>query len=441
MFNTLSDRLTTTINKLRGLGRLTEGNIQSTLKDIRNALLEADVALSVFDDFINRVRKKALGQEIIGNVRPGDALIKVVQDELIHILGDKQIEINLNVKPPVVIFIVGLQGSGKTTTVIKLAQWLQEIKKKSVMVTSADIYRPAAITQLKILAGQVNAHFFPSETNQKPTDIVKRALTHATKQFIDILIIDTAGLLHVDSKLIEEMQAMSGIINPTELLLVVDSMMGQDAANVAKSFNEALPLTGVVLTKTDGDTRGGAALSMRMITQKPIKFVGVGEKIEALEPFHPNRMASRILGMGDIVSLVEEAQRKVDQNHAKKIAKKLKKGKSFNFNDFLTQLHQMKKMGGVQSLLRKLPGMWQLPEGVVAFIDDKLLIKMQAIIQSMTSKERYFPTLINGSRKRRISIGSGATVQDVNKLLKQFTQMQKAMKRVKSEMKYMKGKR
>ena len=438
MFNVLSDRLTTTINKLRGLGRLTEENIQSTLKDIRTALLEADVALSVFNDFINHVRKKALGQEVVGNVRPGDALIKVVQDELIHILGDEQAEINLNVKTPIVIVMTGLQGSGKTTTAIKLAQWLQEIKKKSVMVTSADIYRPAAITQLKILAGQVNAHFFPSETNQKPTDIAKRALTHATKQFIDILIIDTAGHLHVDNKSMEEIQAISDVINHTELLLVVDSMMGQDAANVAKSFNEALPLTGVILTKTDGDTRGGAALSMRMITHKPIKFVGVGEKIEALEPFHPSRMASRILGMGDIVSLVEEAQHKIDQKHAKKIARKLKKGKPFNFDDFLTQLHQMKKMGGIQSLIRKLPGIGKLSKGIVAFIDDKLLIKMQAIIQSMTPKERYFPTLINSSRKQRISKGSGTTLQDVNKLLKQFIQMQKAIKRMKSEMKYKK---
>lgn len=431
MFSTLIDHLNITVNKLRGLGRLTEKNIQSTLEDISTALLEADVAQSVVKDFIDQVREKALGQEVIGNVRPGEALVKVVQDELIHILGDEQAEINLNAKPPVVIVMAGLQGSGKTTTVIKLARWLQEIKKKSVMVVSADVYRPAAIKQLETLAGQINAHFFPSKTNQKTTDIAKRALTQANKQFIDILLIDTAGCLHVDKELMEDMQAISNTVNPTELLLAVDSMMGQDAANVAKSFNETLPLTGIILTKADGDARGGAALSMRMITQKPIKFVGVGEKIEALEPFHPDRMASRILGMGDIISLVEEAKRKVDQKHAKKITQKLKKGKPFDFDDFLMQLHQIKKMGGMQSLLARLPGMGQLPKGVSAFMDDKLLVKMQAIIQSMTAKERRFPNLINGLRKQRISGGSGTTLQDVNKLLKQFTQMQKMMKRMK----------
>ncbi|PMB54383.1 Signal recognition particle, subunit Ffh SRP54 [Coxiella-like endosymbiont] len=366
-------------------------------------------------------------------MRPGEALVKVVLDELIHILGNEQAEINLNVNSPVIIVMTGLQGSGKTTTVIKLARWLQEIKKKSVMVVSADVYRFAAIKQLETLSGQINAHFFPSETTQKPTDIAKRALIQATKQCIDILLIDTAGRLHVDKKLMEEMQAITNTVNPTELLLVVDSMMGQDAVNVAKSFNEVLPLTGVILTKADGDARGGAALSMRMITQKPIKFVGVGEKIEALEPFHPDRIASRILGMGDIISLVEEAKRKVDQKHAEKIAKKLKKGKPFDLYDFLMQLHQIKKIGGIQSLLSKLPGMKELPKGGMsgAFIDDKLLVKMQAIIQSMTPKERRFPILINGSRKQRISAGSGSTLQDVNKLLKQFTQMQKIMKRMK----------
>ncbi|MFW0096111.1 MAG: signal recognition particle protein [Coxiella endosymbiont of Haemaphysalis japonica] len=433
MFNTLTDRLTTIINKLRGLSRLTGENIQSTLKDIRASLLEADVALPVVNNFIAHIRKKALGQKVVGNVRPGDALVKVVQDQLTHILDNKQTEINLNTKSPIVIILVGLQGSGKTTTVIKLARWIQEIKKKSVMVVSADVYRPAAIKQLETLAGQINAHFFPSDSNQKPTDIVKKALNQATKKFIDVLLIDTAGLLHMNNALMEEMQSIRDAVNPTEFLLVVDSMMGQVAANVAKSFNKALPLTGVILTKTDGDARGGAALSMQMITNKPIKFVGFGEKIEALDPFYPDRMASRILGMGDIVSLVEEAKRKVDQRYAEKIAKKLKKGKSFDFDDFLTQLHQMKKMGGMQSLLGKLPGIGQLPKGVGAFMDDKLLIKMQAIIQSMTHKERHFPSLINGSRKRRISVGSGTTLQDVNKLLKQFTQMQKMMKRMKGD--------
>ncbi|MFW0056197.1 MAG: signal recognition particle protein [Coxiella endosymbiont of Dermacentor silvarum] len=433
MFNILSDRLTTTINKLRGLGRLTEENIQSTLKEIRAALLEADVALSVFNDFINHIRKKALDQEVVGNVRPGDALIKVVQDELTYILGNEKAEINLNAKPPIVIVVAGPQGSGKTTTVIKLARWLQEMAKKSVMVTSADVYRPAAITQLETLAGQINVHFFPSWTNQKPIDIVERALIHANKKFVDVLLIDTAGCLHLDNKLMEEMQVINNTVNPTELLLVVDSMMGQDAVNVAKSFNAELPLTGIILTKIDGDARGGAALSMRMITQKPIKFVGVGEKIEALEPFHPDRMASRILGMGDIISLVEEAQRKVNQKHVEKISRKLKKGKPFDFEDFLMQLHQIKKMGGMQSFFRKLPGIGNLSKGASAFMDDKLLVKMQAIIQSMTRNERRFPTLINSSRKRRISGGSGTTLQDINKLLKQFTQMQKVMKRMKGD--------
>lgn len=434
MFNNLTHRLTTSINKLRGLGRLTEKNIQLTLRDIRAALLEADVASTVVDNFIEAVRGKAIGEEVIGNVRPGDALIKKVQDELTHILGDKRYDVNLDAKLPITIVMAGLQGSGKTTTVAKLARWLQETQKKSVLVTSADIYRPAAIKQLETLAQQVNVQFFPTETHQNPTDIAAAALKHAEKQFIDVLILDTAGRLHIDDVLMQEMKAISDTVNPAEMLLVVDSMMGQDAANVAKSFNDALSLTGVILTKIDGDARGGAALSMRMITKKPIKFVGVGEKMGALEPFYPERMASRILGMGDIVSLIEEAQRKVDKKHVEKISKKLKKGKRFDFDDFLMQLQQMKQMGGLQSLLGKLPSMAaQLPKGAAVLFDDKLLVKMQAIIQSMTLKERRFPTLINGSRKRRISNGSGTILQDVNKLLKQFDQMQKMIKRMKGD--------
>ena len=433
MFSNLTHRLTTSINKLRGLGRLTEENIQSTLHDIRYALLEADVASTVINNFIEQVRKKAIGQEIICNVRPGDALIKKVQDELTYILGDRQSDINLNAKLPIVIVMAGLQGSGKTTTVAKLALWLQETQKKSVLVASIDIYRPAAINQLETLAQQVNAKFFRTETHQKPIDIATAALKHAEKQFIDVLVLDTAGCLHINDALIQEIKAISDIVNPTEMLLVVDSMMGQDAANVAKSFNDSLPLTGVILTKTEGDARGGAALSMRMITEKPIKFVGIGEKMDDLEPFYPKRMASRILGMGDIVSLVEEAKRKVDKKNVEKIAKKLKKGKHFNFDDLLTQLQQMKKMGGLQSLLGKFTSIAQLPKGAAALFDDKLLMKMQAIIQSMTLKERRFPALINGSRKRRISNGSGTTLQDVNKLLKQFDQIQKIVKRMKGE--------
>lgn len=433
MFSNLSEKLTKSINNLRGLGRLTEDNIQSALRDIRTALIEADVALPVIKDFIEQVREKALGQKVIGNVRPGDALVKVVQDELVHILGDEQSEINLKQQPPIVIVMAGLQGSGKTTTVAKLARWLKDVKKKSVMVASADVHRPAAIEQLETLAKQISVKFFETKSDQKPVNIAKAALNAAKTQFSDVLILDTAGRMHVDDALMKEIRQINDVISPTETLLVVDSMTGQDAANIAKTFNDTLPLTGVILTKTDGDARGGAALSMRMITGKPIKFVGVGEKIDALEPFHPDRIASRILGMGDIVSLVEQAQQKVDEKQAKKIAKKLKKGKRFDFDDFLTQLEQMKKMGGMKSLLGKLPGTGQLPKGAAAIMDDKLLIKMQAMIQSMTLKERHFPALINGSRKRRIANGSGTQIQDVNKLLKQFTQMQKMMKRMKGD--------
>ena len=428
MFSNLTHRLTISINKLRGLGRLTEENIQLTLRDIRAALLEADVASTVVNDFIRQMRKNVLGQKVIRNIRPGDVLIKKVKDELTHILGDKQSNINLDAKLPIVIVIAGLQGSGKTTTVAKLARWLQETQKKSVLVASADIYRPAAIRQLETLAQQVNAQFFRTERHQRPTDIAAAALKHAEKQWIDVLILDTAGRLHINDTLMREMKAISDALDPTEMLLVVDSMMGQDAANVAKSFNDTLPLTGVILTKTEGDARGGAVLSMRMITKKPIKFVGIGEKLDALEPFCPEHMASRILGMDGIVSLVEEAQRKIDKKHVEKIAKKLEKGKRFNFDDFLTQLQQMKKMGGLQSLLGKLPSIAQLPKGAAAFFDDRLVVKMQAIIQSMTLKERRFPTLINSSRKRRISNGSGTTPQDLNKLLKQFDQMQKIVR-------------
>ncbi len=433
MFSSLTDHLTKSINKLRGLGRLTDENIQTSLREIRSALIEADVALSVTKDFIDRVHEKALGQAVIGSVRPGDALVKIVQDELTHILGDAQNEINLQVTPPAIILMAGLQGSGKTTTVAKLAHWLKEDKKKSVMVASVDVYRPAAIDQLETLAKQIDVHFFPSQPKQKPIEIAEAAIKQARTQFIDVLIIDTAGRLHIDDTLMQEITELNQLAQPTETLLVVDSMTGQDAANVAKAFSDALPLTGIILTKTDGDARGGAALSMRMITGKPIKFVGIGEKIDALEAFYPDRMATRILGMGDIVSLVEEAQRKVDQKEAHKIAKKFNKGKHFDFSDFLTQLQQMKKMGGLQSLIGKLPGTMQLPKGAAGFMDDKLIVKMGAIIQSMTPKERTFPALLNGSRKRRVSSGSGTTIQDVNKLIKQFTQMQKMLKRMKGD--------
>ncbi len=431
MFSKLSERLSDSINKIRGLGRLTEDNIKDTLGEVRNALIEADVALSAITPFIEKVREKAIGQEVIRNIRPGEALIKLVQDELTHILGDAPSELNLRAEPPIVILMAGLQGSGKTTTLAKLANWLKNTQKKSILVTSADIYRPAAIDQLSTLATQIDVQFFPSSPSDKPTNIAKNAIDHARKQFIDIVLIDTAGRLHIDDELMQEMQDIAQVAKPTETLLVVDSMAGQDAANVANAFNSKLALTGVILTKVDGDARGGAALSMRIITGKPIKFIGVGEKIDALEMFHPDRIASRILGMGDIVSLVEQAQSKVDQKQAEKLAKKLKKGKRFDFDDFLMQLKQMKKMGGMQSLMSKLPGMGQVPAAAKAFMDDKLFVKMEAMIHSMTAKEREFPGLINGSRKRRIILGSGTNIQDLNKLLKQFTQMQKMLKRFK----------
>ncbi len=431
MFNQLTDRLSNSINKLRGIGRLTDDNIQETLGEVRKALIEADVALPVVKTFIDGVRDKAVGQTVIRQVRPGEAFVKLVQDELTLVLGEKTAELNLNAQKPVIFLMAGLQGSGKTTTSAKLAKWLADHHKKSVMLTSADIYRPAAIEQLETLAKQIGAHFFPSQPNQKPLDIVKNAIDHAKKQFIDVLIIDTAGRLHIDDDMMQEIRAISDYANPTETLLIVDSMSGQDAANVAKTFNDTLALTGVILTKTDGDSRGGAALSMRLITGKPIKFVGTGEKIDGLSPFHPERVASRILGMGDIVSLVESVQQKVDKKEVDKLSKKLQKGKRFDFNDFLSQLHQMKKLGSLQSIMEKLPGAGKLPKGAAAMMDDKTIVQMEAIIYSMTQKERRFPALLDGSRKRRISAGSGTTLQDVGKLLKQFMQLQKMLKRFK----------
>ncbi len=433
MFNQLSTRLNTTLDRLKGIGRLTESNIQDALSDIRRALLEADVALEVIKQFIAQVQEQAIGEKITAKVRPGDALIKLVQDELTHILGDKHSELNLKAQPPIVMMVVGLQGSGKTTSVAKLAHWLNEKHRKKIMVTSVDVYRPAAIEQLATLANQIGVTYVPSNTQQKPKAIIEAAIASAKTQFQDILLIDTAGRLHVDDAMMQELKDVHAVAKPTETLLVVDSMAGQDAANIAKHFHAAVELSGIILTKTDGDARGGAALSMRMITGKPIKFVGTGEKIEALEAFHPDRVASRILGMGDIVSLVEQAQSHADKKEAEKIAKKIKKGKSFDFNDFLVQLQQMKKMGGLSALLGKLPNMGALPKGAAAMMDDKLTIKMEAMIQSMTAKERRFPACINGSRKRRIADGSGTQIQDMNKLMKQFTQMQKMLKRFKGD--------
>jgi signal recognition particle subunit SRP54 len=431
MFENLTERLGGVLDKLKGQGRLTEENIQESMREVRMALLEADVALPVVRGFIDQVKEQALGEEVMKSLTPGQVLIKIVNDELIKVMGVANEALDLAAQPPAVVLMAGLQGSGKTTSVAKLARWLKETGKKSVMVVSADVYRPAAIDQLQTLAGEVEAEFFPSSGDQKPLAIAKAALEQARKLHKDVLIVDTAGRLHVDDQMMAEIKELHAAVNPVETLFVVDSMTGQDAANTAKAFDEALPLTGVILTKTDGDARGGAALSIRQITGKPIKFLGVGEKTTALEPFHPERMASRILGMGDVLSLVEEVQRKVDHTKAQKLAKKIQKGKGFDLEDFKEQMEQMSSMGGMSSLMDKLPGMGKIPDHVKNQVNDKEIGRQVAIINSMTPHERRFPAVIKGSRKRRIAAGSGTQVQDVNKLLKQFTQMQKVMKKMK----------
>jgi signal recognition particle subunit SRP54 len=419
-----------TLKALRGQGRLSEDNIKDALRDVRMALLEADVALPVVRDFIDHVRERAVGKEVLESLTPGQALIGVVRDELTALMGQANEDLQLNVPPPAVVLMAGLQGAGKTTTVAKLARFLKERRKKSVLVASCDIYRPAAIEQLKTLAGEVGVYFHPSDIGQDPVAIAKAAVESARKQFIDVVIIDTAGRLHIDAAMMDEIQRLHTALQPVETLFVVDSMTGQDASKTAKAFNDALPLTGVILTKADGDARGGAALSVRHITGKPIKFLGVGEKTEALEPFYPDRLASRILGMGDILSLVEQAERSMDRDQAEKLASKLKKGKGFDLEDFREQVQQMRKMGGVASLLDKLPGMGNVPEEVKEQLSDKEFIRTEAIINSMTAEERRFPDIIKGSRKRRIAAGSGTQVQDVNRLLKQFDQMQRMMKKM-----------
>ncbi len=429
MFDSLSERLGNTLKTLRGQGRLTESNIKDSLREVRMALLEADVALPVVREFIDHVKERALGEGVMQSLTPGQALIKIVNDELVKVMGEANEELNLSVRPPAVILMAGLQGSGKTTSVAKLSRWLKERKKKSVLVASADVYRPAAIDQLKTLAGEVNAEFFPSDPSQDPVTIANAALDHGRKQAVDVVIIDTAGRLAIDEEMMAEIKRLHAAIEPVETLFVVDSMTGQDAANTAKAFNEALPLTGVILTKTDGDARGGAALSIRQITGKPIKFLGVGEKTTALEAFHPDRLASRILGMGDMLSFIEEAQQKVDHKEAEKLAKKVSKGKGFNLEDFRLQLQQMQNMGGIGSLMDKLPGMGNM-KAAAQNVDESQFKRQEAIISSMTMKERRFPAIIKGSRKRRIAAGSGTQVQDVNRLIKQFTQMQKMMKKM-----------
>ncbi|MCW8933423.1 MAG: signal recognition particle protein [Gammaproteobacteria bacterium] len=431
MFDSLSDRLSKTIKNLRGQGRITENNIKETMRDVRMALLEADVALPVVRDFVDRVKQRAVGQEVMSSLSPGQALIKIVDEELVATMGAANEELNLAAQPPAVVLMAGLQGAGKTTTVAKLAKLLQERHKKKVMVVSCDVYRPAAIKQLQTLADQVGATFYPSEKDQKPVDIATQALDAAKKQFQDVLLVDTAGRLHIDDEMMAEIQQIHQAVNPVETLFVVDSMTGQDAANTAKAFNEALELTGVVLTKTDGDARGGAALSIRQITGKPIKFLGAGEKVDALEPFHPDRLASRILGMGDVLSLVEEVQRNVDVEEAEKLASKFKSGGGFDFNDLKAQMEQMMNMGGLGGLLDKMPGIGGKMGAIKDKVNDKDIKRLIAIIQSMTPKERAFPDIIKGSRKKRIAAGAGVQVQEVNKLMKQQMQMKKMMKKMK----------
>ena len=442
MFENLSDRLSRTLKNISGRGRLTEDNIKETLREVRMALLEADVALPVVRDFINQIKERSVGLEVSKSLTPGQEFLKIVRKALEEAMGEANQELVLNTQPPAVILMAGLQGAGKTTSVAKLAKFLTERKKKKVLVVSADVYRPAAIKQLETLAKDVGVEFFPSDISQAPVAIVNAAIGHAKTRMFDVLLVDTAGRLHVDSEMMDEIKALHAAVNPIETLFVVDAMTGQDAANTAKAFNEALPLTGVILTKADGDARGGAALSIRHITGKPIKFIGTGEKTDALEPFHPDRIASRILGMGDVLSLIEELEQKVDKEKSAKMAQKMMKGKGFSLEDFRDQLVQMRSMGGMMSLMDKLPGMKNLPAGAASQLDEKQFVKMEAIINSMTPKEREFPDLLKGSRKKRIAAGSGTEVQDINKLLKQFTQMQKMMKQMSGKgglMKMMRG--
>ncbi len=428
MFESLTQRLSGTIERLRGRGRLTEENIREATREVRIALLEADVALPVVQALVEKIKVRAVGQEVLKSLTPGQALIKVVRDELTAVMGSQATDLNLNVPAPAIILMAGLQGAGKTTTVGKLAKHLKEKRKKKVMVVSADVYRPAAIEQLKTLADQVGVLFFPSASDQKPVDIVRAAIDDARRSFVDVLLVDTAGRLAIDEAMMAEIKALHAAINPAETLFVVDSMTGQDAANTAKAFGEALPLTGVVLTKTDGDARGGAALSVRYITGKPIKFTGTGEKVDGLDVFHPERVASRILDMGDVLSLVEQVEQQVDKDKAQKLAEKVAKGKKFDLNDMRDQLEQMQNMGGIGSLMDKLPGLGQIPDHLKQQVtQSKEVPRMIAIINSMTKKERRNPGLLNGSRRARIARGSGTQPADVNKLMKQYMQMEKMM--------------
>jgi len=431
MLDALTQRLSSVIKTMRGHARLTEENVGEALREVRMALLEADVGVPVVKDFVARVKERALGQEVLASLTPGQALVGVVHAELVALMGGANAQLDLATQPPAVILLAGLQGAGKTTSAGKLARLLKGGKKK-VLLVSADVYRPAAIEQLKTLAAQLAIDVFPSDASQKPVEIAANALDWARKHYHDVLVVDTAGRLGIDQAMMDEVRAIHAAVRPVETLFVVDSMQGQDAVNVAKAFGEALPLTGVVLTKLDGDARGGAALSVRHVTGVPIKFAGVSEKMDGLEPFHPERMASRILGMGDIVSLVEEARKSVDEGEAKKLADKFRKGKDFDLDDFKSQLQQMKKMGGVSALMDKLPAQLTRAAAQSPDLQEKSIRRTEGIIDAMTPLERRKPELIKASRKRRIATGAGVPVQEVNRLLAQFEQMQKMMKMMRS---------
>jgi len=430
MFDNLTGRLSRVVKTLRGEARLTDANIQDALREVRMALLEADVALPAVKALIDRVREKAVGQAVIGSLTPGQALVGVVHRELIALMGEHSEALNLAVQPPAVILLAGLQGAGKTTTAGKLARWLRTEQRKKVLLVSCDVYRPAAIEQLKILAAQVEADFQPASADEKPVEIAKRALEFARTHYHDVLIVDTAGRLAVDEAMMREIRELHSAVNPVETLFIVDAMQGQDAVNVAKAFGEALPLTGVILTKLDGDARGGAALSVRHVTGKPIKFAGIGEKIAGLEAFHPERMASRILGMGDVLSLIEDVQKSVNLEDAEKLARKVNTGKGFDLEDFKQQVAQMRKMGGMSALMDKLPAQLAQAAQGAPQMEDKAIRRLEGIINSMTPLERAKPELLKASRKRRIAAGAGVSVQEVNRLLNQFEQTQKMMKMV-----------
>ena len=429
MLDNLTQRLSRVVKTLRGQARLTEANIADALREVRMALLEADVALPVVKDLIARIKDKAVGQEVIGSLTPGQALVGVVHRELADMMGGTHSALNLAAQPPAVILMAGLQGAGKTTTTAKLGKLLRERQKKKVLVASCDVYRPAAIEQLRLVAEQAGIDFYPSHAGEKPADIASAALDYARKHYHDVLFVDTAGRLAIDEAMMREVADLHALLKPVETLFVVDAMQGQDAVNTARAFSEALPLTGIVLTKLDGDARGGAALSVRHVTGKPLKYAGVGEKLTGLEEFHPERMASRILGMGDVLGLIEEAQRGVDQEKAQEFAQKLKTGKGFDLNDFKEQMSQMRKMGGLSSLLDKLPAQFaQAAQQAQGQVEDKTIRRIEGIINSMTPLERSKPEILKASRKRRIAAGAGVPVQEVNRLLSQFEQTQKVMK-------------